>query len=233
MDKIFSYYSFDGDGPRVAIAFLGGGKENTLSFESDGLHDSGECLSWLEGLCTGYQKATNEVAENLGLPTVKYDVEEIFVEGLEDTLKAKKQLGAYGLWSDEMERFLEYEEEEARAKDRKEGERKQRLMDDLGENEHYFYCWGFSGVDHIDESIVKEQEPDFIHKGTLEQAETMAFLQGVEDLQGYRGLHGVPDEEEMDEDEFFEYANDNVVTFVEEKFAFDENNKDKDWTLEI
>lgn len=61
----------------------------------------------------------------------------------------------------------------------------------------------------------------------------MAFWQAVEDLQSYRGLYGVPDEEEMDEDEFLEYASDNVVTFVEEKFAFDKENKYKTWEMNI
>ena len=230
MEKTFVYYAFDGDNDVLGLAIIGTGKEDCLTFVTDGLHDSGECLAWLEGLCTGFQIADNKVRDVLGVEPIKYNVEEVFVFDIEDGEKAKKKLNPLGLWTGSMEECLMISYE---AKKDREIVKKQRNIAELEDGEQYYYCWGFSGVDHVEESSLPCIEPDLIHKGTLEQAETVAFWQAVEDLQSYRGLYGVPDEEEMDEDEFLEYANDNVVIFVEEKFAFDKKHKDtKEWELE-
>ena len=231
MEKTFVYYAFDGDNDILGLAIIGTGKEDYLTFVTDGLHDSGECLAWLEGLCTGFQIADNKVRDVLGVEPIKYNVEEVFVFDIEDGEKAKKKLNPLGLWTGSMEECLMISYE---AKKDREIVKKQRNIAELEDGEQYYYCWGFSGVDHISEDSIKDDvEPDFIHKGTREQAESMAFWKGREDLESYRGLYGVPDEEEVDEEEFTEYANDNVVTFVEEKFAFDKANKNKTWELEF
>lgn len=225
-EKTFKYYSFDGDGPMISVVNLGNG--NHFKWEGDGLHNGDEIMEWLSGFVDGYQRAYNEMLVVLGQKEVEFDIEEMQVYDLKSLEKAKQELGELGYWSSEMEWYIENELESIRRKKEKEA------LKELEEGESYWYCWGFSGVDHISEDSIKDDiEPDFIHKGTREQAETMAFWQAVEDLQSYRGLHGIPDEEEMDEDDFTEYANDNVVTFVEEKFAFDKANKDKTWELEI
>lgn len=225
-EKTFKYYSFDGDGPMISVVNLGNG--NHFKWEGDGLHNGDEIMEWLSGFVDGYQRAYNEMLVALGQKEVEFDIEEMQVYDLKSLEKAKQELGELGYWSSEMEWYIENELESIRRKKEKEA------LKELEEGESYWYCWGFSGVDHISEDSIKDDVvPDFIHKGTRQQAELMAFWHGREDLESYRGLHGVPDEEEMDEDEFFEYANDNVVTFVEEKFAFDKANKDKTWELEI
>lgn len=106
--KSFTYYQFDGDGPKLAVAII---ENEILSYETDGLHDSGECLGWIEGVATGYQRAVNQMAEAFDFEEVKYEVEEISVCGIKDLKLLKKQLSKFtaNLWSAEMEECLKRE----------------------------------------------------------------------------------------------------------------------------
>lgn len=223
----FMYVQFDGDGP-VLGAVIDFYIANVIKdWETDGLHEQQECKGWIHGLVDGINLIEESLRHNFCFDCKKYKVEEFFIGSIKEAEKIKEYLDSYGMWSEYMEDWLQCAIDESERK-------KQKALKELDEGESYWYCWGFSGVDRIDEDSIKyDVEPDFICQGTERQAEIETFLKAREDLESYRGLHGVPSEEEMDEDEFTEYANYHVVVIIKEKFAFDKENKNKSWELEI